>query len=367
MYVLELIAAAGAAQGAVILLSILLRFRPRKNMPLALLLIVFSLRLATIPTWRADVLLPHPWVYPLTAPLPFLFGPFLWWYLRELVSDTPDRPKLFFIHLVPYAAEVLAVSFTVLSMTAEGYELFIRNVFSGNPPLWLPVRNGLKVLANVLYIAVSVRIAFGRKSGRLSRTKRLWIRFLVIVPAVVLAVFSYVAVNPAATGHLSAGIAAPFTVLSVAMAVLIYGISFLLLIAPDASGFKPADRKGPGELLCGDEECEHLVELVEKRFREGGYRNPDLMLSDLAEEFGVHPNRLSFAVNRHFNAGFKALLNSRRLDYFCGRVEEGALKKQSILDLAFEAGFPSKSTFNRVFREHKGMAPSDYVRQAHSS
>jgi len=366
MQVLELIAAAGATQGAIILLSILFRFRPRKNTPLALLLIVFSLRLATIPTWRADILLPHPWVYPLTAPLPFLFGPFLWWYIRELVSDTPCRPKPFFIHLVPYAAEVAAVSYTAFTMNAEGYELFIRNVFSGNPPLWLPVRNGLKVLANVLYIAVSARIAFGRKAGRLSRTKRLWIRFLVIVPAVVLAVFSYVAVNPAATGHLSAGAATPFTVLSIAMAVLIYGISFLLLIAPDVSELKADDKRGPSERLCGDEECERLVGLVEKRFREGGYRNPDLLLSDLAEEFGVHPNRLSFAVNRHFDLSFKALLNSRRLDYFCGRVEQGALKKQSILDLAFEAGFPSKSTFNRFFKEKTGTSPSDYLKKSHS-
>ena len=43
------------------------------------------------------------------------------------------------------------------------------------------------------------------------------------------------------------------------------------------------------------------------------------------------------------------------------RVSEGALAQQSILELAFEAGFSSKSTFNRVFKERVGVAPSDYV------
>jgi hypothetical protein len=303
-------------------------------MPLAFLLIVFSIRLGTIPTWTPDILLAYPWIYPLTAPLPFLFGPFLWCSVRELVSDTPNLPRYFFLHLLPYFFEVAAVSYTVVTMDTGEYTHFIHNVFSGNPPLWLPIRNGFKVVFNLIYVFLSLRIAFGPKTDRLSYPKRLWLRSLAIIPLIVLFSFSYVAVNPSATARLAQGETTPFLILTVTMVVLIYTVSFLLMIIPVLS---PQEKNGENiqkEKLCSEEECKKLVFLVEKRFSEGAYRNPDLMISDLAAQFKVHPNRLSYAINSCCNTSFRDLLNSRRLDYFLDRIQEGAHKGESILEIA---------------------------------
>jgi AraC-like DNA-binding protein len=363
MYILTFVTSIGAFQGIIILLSILFRFRHRKNMPLALLLIVFSARLATIPTWNPDILTSHPWVYPLTAPLPFLFGPLLWWYIRELVSDDLNVPAHIYLHFLPYTFELLALSYTLLSMGGDEYINFIHSIFSGTPPLWLPVRNGVKVLLNLVYVVLCGRIAFGKKSGRISSTKRLWLRLMLIIPSLVLLSFSYVAVVPYVTKHLIQGIITPFFILSVTMSVLIYAISFLLIIAPEAYPSESKEESEQYERLCSDEECEYLAGLVEKRFSEGAYRNPGLMLSDFAAEFNVHPNRLSYAINHCFNSSFRNLLNGRRIDYFCSLIKEGVHKRQSILAIAFDAGFPSKSTFNRVFKEKTGIPPSEFLKQ----
>lgn len=362
MYLLSFVSTIGALQGGIILASILFKFRHQKNTPLALLLIVFSVRLVTIPTWNPEVLISRPWLIPLTTPLPFLFGPFLWWYIRELSSDTRDVPQYPLLHMLPYVLEVLALSVTLLSMRNGEYELFIRNVFSGNPPLWLPVRNGLKVLLNVIYVGLSARLAFSKKANRLSGVKRLWLRFLVIIPAIVLAAFSYVAVVPEATEYLVKGSTTPFFILATTMAVLIYAVSFLLLIAPNTYREERAVNTKSNQKLCTEEESDHLLSLVDRRLAEGAFHNPDLMLTDLAAEFKVHPNRLSFAINEYRNISFKTLLNKKRLDFFLQQLNQGELQKQSILGLAFEAGFPSKSTFNRVFKEQMGMSPSAYLK-----
>ena len=161
MYVLTFITTIGALQGVIILLSILARFRHRKNLPLAILLIVFSVRLGTIPTWNPDILISYPWVYPLTAPLPFLFGPLLWWYIRELVSDTLNVPKHVYLHFLPWLFEISALTITILSMNSAMYEHFVNSVFAGSPPLWLPVRNALKVAAQF-----SVYVSFRAYSFR---------------------------------------------------------------------------------------------------------------------------------------------------------------------------------------------------------
>ncbi len=361
MQLLTFIASLGAFQGGVILLSILLRFRHKKNLPVSLLLIVFSLRLATIPTWDPDILIKIPWIYPLTAPLPFLFGPLLWWYLRELGSDSVNVPKPLFIHFIPYFLELSAVSCTVFCMNQTEFSLFVQDVFSGNPPLWLPLRNGLKVAVNLVYVFMSAGIAFGRNSKRLSSGKRLCARSLVVLPSVVLAAFAYVALPPSVTSGLAGGTVLPFFILSVTMAVLIYCISFLLIIAPEIS-FQETDRHA--EPLCSDIECRRLLDMVSTRFSEGAFHNPDLVIRDLASEFDVHPNRLSFAVNRCCGTSFRTYLNRKRLDYFVDQINMGVHEYRSILEIAFDAGFPSKSTFNRFFKDEMGMTPSEFVNSA---
>ena len=361
MKALTLIASLGAIQGGIILLSILLRFRHRKNLPLSVLLIVFSVRLATIPTWNPVILLKYPWIYPLTAPLPFLFGPLLWMYIRGLGSDTAERKRPVLLHFLPYIFETGSLIIMLVYMTASEYELFIHNVFSGNPPVWLPVRNGLKVFFNIVYLVLSAGIAFGRRSHRLSPAKRCCIKALVILPSVVLSAFAYVALPPSVTHDLAGGRVLPFFILTVAMAVLIYGISCILLVVPEISFLTKKGKKAAAEQLCSDRECENLMELVSIRFAEGAFHNPDLVLTDLASEFDVHPNRLSFAVNHCSGISFRNFLNKKRIEYFTSQISGGAHKNRSILEIAFDAGFPSKSTFNRVFKEETGMTPSEYV------
>ncbi|MDA3955448.1 AraC family transcriptional regulator [Oceanispirochaeta sp.] len=362
---LTFVASLGAIQGVMLLLSILFRFRHKKNLALALLLLVFSVRLVTIPTWNPDILLSYPVLFPLTTPLPFLFAPLLWWYIRELCSDTLATPRPLILLFLPYLMETAAVTITLLSMAAVEYELFIHNVFSGNPPLWLPVRNGLKVLVNVCYMVAAGRIAFGKKSAILSSSRRLWLRSLIILPSVVLIFFASVAVFPGASEALAGGSPAPFMILAITMAGLIYGISILMLIVPDL--IQVTLKSVTSEQVCSEKECEYLVQRLDNRLNEAAFRNPNLLLTDLAAEFKVHPNRLSYAINHSCHTSFRTLLNSRRLEYFLEQIVQGALKKQSILDLAFESGFPSKTTFNRVFKEQMEMSPSEYMRELKSS
>lgn len=119
--------------------------------------------------------------------------------------------------------------------------------------------------------------------------------------------------------------------------------------------------------MCSEVECKDIIDMLEQRFTDGVWQNPELVLSDIASEINIHSNRLSYAINRCYKVSFRCYLNSRRLEYFISRLKNGAHKKQSLLDLAFESGFPSKSTFNRFFREKMGMSPSEYVKKFNST
>jgi AraC-like DNA-binding protein len=361
MPVLVVLAALGAAQGGLLLILIALRYRHHKNVPLALLLIVFSLRLATIPTWNPGSLLSYPWILPATTPLPFLFGPLLWWYTREIGRELWATPTRLPLHFLPYAADVVFTVVLLFALSPVEYQRFVAAVFAGEPPIWMLGQNALKVLINGVYVFAAGRIAFGAPASRLAARRRTWLRALVLVPGIVLVAFAYVALFPAATANIAAGVVLPFGILAATMVALIYLVSLMVIVAPDLPGLvngDPTAHPGPG---IADDECDRLVGLLEGRLDKGQFHDPELSLADIATQLRVHPNRLSFAVNHTLGMPFRRLVNRKRLEYFMEQVEDGALAGNTILGLAFDAGFPSKSTFNRVFKEETGLTPSDFV------
>ncbi len=361
MLVLVVLASLGAVQAAFLLVLIAFRFRHHKNVPLAFLLLVFSLRLATIPTWNPSALLSFPWLIPATTPLPFLFGPILWWYVRENTRHHTATPRYLLLHFLPYMMGVAVTAGMLLSMDRVAYGGFVGRVFAGSPPSWFVVKNTLKVVVNAVYVALAGRLVFGRPADRLAGRRRTWIRALVVVPTAVLVAFAYVALFPGATADLARGVAVPFVVLAGSMVVMIYLVSLMVIVSPDV----PRDaRQSPGQhagAVLSKEGCRELVNRVDGLLAAGELQDPDLSLPDMAVQLGVHPNRLSFAVNQAAGLSFRRFINRRRVAYFLDKVESGALERSTILGLAFDAGFPSKSTFNRVFKEEVGVTPSEFV------
>lgn len=361
MHVLTYTASFGALQGILLLVFITLRQRHPGNLPLALFLMVFSLRLATIPTWNYSILASHPWLYPATSPLPFLFGPLLWWYALSSGNNFQKKPPILFLHFIPWIVETLAIMVSVYTVPRGEYYELMKSIFAGQPPDWLTVRNGLKVVSNVIYLILTGGIAFGKSSHNMPRVRRVWLRSLTVFPGVVLVVFGYVALFPEATRRLTGGSAASFLILSITMAALIYAVSFLLLIAPERNDGGRASLIMKNDPLCSDLECKRLVSRVNEQFNKGAFQDPDLTLADLAVQLKVNSNRLSFAINTTCNSSFRTLLNSRRINFFINRIRLEDLKKSSILNIAFDAGFSSKSTFNRVFKNTYGITPSEFA------
>lgn len=400
MDVLELAVGLGVVQGLLLLLLIGLRFRRRENLSLALLLLVFSVRLGTIPTWTVETMLAYPWLLPLVTPLPFLFGPLLWWYAHTIADDSglppPGHPLL---HALPYLVDLVFTTALVVLPGFSGvldhgtYPDMIQSIFAGSPPLHLVVRNGLKVVVNVVYVTLAIRLAFGKSPASIATpAQRLWLRLFVVTPVVSLAFFGYVAVHPMPTAALARGAETPFTVLAVAMALLIYVCSFLMLMAPEIPAHcgcsytkeraghplhavrpqrtqpaKPAlstRRATPGyqknktpQDHVSEEDREiaaRIMELLNAHL----FLDPDLSITSVSQKLRVHPNRVSRAINCVFGESFPSLLQRHRIHYFIARARSGCLTHQSILDLAFESGFSSKSTFNRVFRAETGMSPT---------
>lgn len=89
----------------------------------------------------------------------------------------------------------------------------------------------------------------------------------------------------------------------------------------------------------------------------------DLTLAELAGRIGTSPQLLSQYLNHRLGLSFFDYVNGLRVAEVQTLLADPARAKTPVLDLAFEAGFNSKSTFNAAFRRVCGMTPSEWRRR----
>lgn len=90
------------------------------------------------------------------------------------------------------------------------------------------------------------------------------------------------------------------------------------------------------------------------------YRAEDLTISMVAHELGIKPWQLSQYLNSKKNMNFNSFINSFRVKE--ARHLLSHEPEKNILTIAFEVGFNSKSSFNRVFQKSTHLTPSEYRR-----
>lgn len=90
------------------------------------------------------------------------------------------------------------------------------------------------------------------------------------------------------------------------------------------------------------------------------YRRNDLSIDDLADKLDVHANYLSQVINEREKKNFYDFINQYRVQEFKKLASDPKNRHLTLLGLAFECGFNSKSSFNRYFKKATGQTPSEY-------
>ena len=103
---------------------------------------------------------------------------------------------------------------------------------------------------------------------------------------------------------------------------------------------------------------ERLAALIEQQRL---YRQPRLAVADLAELTGLGNKEVSWAINHGAGISFCDYINQLRLGEVKRNLQQPG--RSSILEIAFAAGFNSKSTFNSLFKASTGMTPRQYQRR----
>ena len=86
----------------------------------------------------------------------------------------------------------------------------------------------------------------------------------------------------------------------------------------------------------------------------------DLTLDKLADYLNIDSAELSSILNHEMNTNYYHLINLHRVEEVKKKLQEDDSRFFTLLAIAFDCGFNSKSTFNRVFKEFTGKSPKEF-------
>ncbi|HVS93380.1 MAG TPA: ABC transporter permease [Mucilaginibacter sp.] len=90
------------------------------------------------------------------------------------------------------------------------------------------------------------------------------------------------------------------------------------------------------------------------------YLDPELSLSSLAEKLGMQPHELSRIVNAGLKKNFNDFINEYRIRSVTRKMKDPAYDRLTLLGIAFESGFNSRTTFHRTFKQLTGKSPAEF-------
>ncbi len=104
----------------------------------------------------------------------------------------------------------------------------------------------------------------------------------------------------------------------------------------------------------------YLKQLVDYVEIKKPYLNGTLTIQDIANELNISRHYLTQIINEKLEKNFYTFINEYRVDEFKLRLSDKANKHLTLIGIAYDSGFNSKSSFNIVFKNITGMTPSEY-------
>jgi AraC-like DNA-binding protein len=297
-------------------------------------------------------------------PFVFLAGPLLFLYIRELTFGEKKLEKKDILHFIPFAFCLIYLLPYYFQGSAGKIRIISAEYLQESAGQWYYLRSALFITQFLVYLVLIVltliryrKRTHDQKSPS-DRAVLLEVRFFVVASAIlwVGAIVRYVLDRG---GNLLVPLGA---------SIVVYALGYLKMrrtvVAPDPPDVaeQSSARKYEKSTLTPERSERYLKKLLHCMETEKPYVDGELTVQKLAEKLSVPANHLSQTINETLGQSFSDFINSYRIEEAKRRLLDPAFKHLSVLGIAEEVGFNSKSSFNAVFKKHTNTTPSEFRR-----
>ena len=318
----------------------------------------------------------YPYLLGINIPLPLFHGPFLYLYTRAITNQLKNW-KINLLHFLPAIISYLSLTdFFQLS----GQEKIL--IFENQGSEYENILNMIIIAilcSGIIYVLLSISATRKHKKNfinQFSSNEKInlsWLNYLVYGIGISWlfifygndeVLFTAVALFVIFMGYFGINQLGIFTnkdVLNLETESSFYSYSGPTLDSYRIEDKVQKNQKYEKSGLKEETAMEIHKILCYKMKKEKWFTNSELTLVELAQNLDVFPNKLSQVINTYEHKNFHDYINSKRVELFLKLVEYPENRKYTILSLAFDCGFNSKSSFNKHFKKITNQTPSVYI------
>lgn len=344
---LELLFFASALIGLLISISLMLKIFTQEKAPFFLGLVVLLLSVELFFSWGAQSGYNNrEGAFPIWILLNYLLlPPALWIFVK---FQTEDNFKLHLRHLWLFLPAVIELILGIYS--------YYHPLNLGQYPLWTWITQYLPLIGFsgvLIYFWSSFIRRYGKPSEK--KGKRFWLahtRLITLMCSLSLIALFWILFSFVGWQY--------YYLIELILAGLFFFLALLSFLEFQTYRLPAKQAEHPEFTNYHDQaELQRLQQTLET---EHPYLDPNLSLKAMAADLKLPPRYLSYLINRYHEKNFREFINEYRIKAFLEKARSGEEDHKTLLGLALDSGFSSKSTFNQVFKKHTGKTPSAYLK-----
>jgi AraC-like DNA-binding protein len=147
------------------------------------------------------------------------------------------------------------------------------------------------------------------------------------------------------------------------VAFLFYFIAFKLLSKGNGILPKTETGKYKNSNLNTTLIAQYKNDLINAMQRDRLYHNGKLSIQDVSEKLNIPRQYISEVLNEHMETNFQDFINEYRVEDFINRLKNDQNDHLTLMSIATDVGFNSKSSFNAIFKKFKGLTPTEFKKK----
>lgn len=307
--------------------------------------------------------------------IPLTFGPFLYLYTKSLIFNYKKLRWKDFLHFVPFVllTVVYLVFFQDKLNFQSGYHIFRPDGYTIARILF-----GLSFVLSVFYYSASTlliihryrKIKYDNFSYFSSNNMLNWLYFLAAFILLMYCIFFGMGLYNiiAHTRWFNVEYFADISLVVLTYSISYFGIKQNYLFnkpyeVPEESIAKPNKEKYKNSNLSKEQKKIYIQKILDFMESERPHLNPELNIQDLSKQIDITRHHLTEILNNELGKNFFNFINEYRVQEVKKRLLDPKFQHLTIVAIAYESGFNSKSTFNSIFKQQTQSTPSKWRKE----
>jgi len=324
----------------------------------------------------------HPHLLGIGIGFPLLEAPFMFVYVMVMIRKSGRLKATDLLHLIPFLIITLWFTFRFYVLSGPEKVDFYNQIYNGPLPRDVAIMTFPNIIVGPIYVILSlIKLSGHTKSiaNDFSYTEQINLNWLKFVIGGLGFVFFVVIVSNVLVRFPFLGVTMHEHIIYLAISIAVFFLGYFgikqqaiytsnpsVLSEADPRPQKQQKKKASQYLHSGlkQQEAKAYATALKDYFdTEKPFLDGKLSLNDVAQYLDISVNHISQVINEQLEMTFFDFVNSYRVDEVKARLSGPDSKNFTLLGIAYDSGFNSKSSFNSIFKKFTDLTPSQFAKQ----